>query len=171
MFIEHFRRGLAATALLAGLGLVAACSGVSVSTERAPNADFTGRHTFAWVPNPQDNGQVDASIAGQRIHAEVDQALRAHGFTPAGTQPPDMLVDYRVILQERTEVTGGPGWNSVQTYNYLKGTIIVMLKNPKDGLVLWRGVAEGTVPSIAGASGEDSKIPVAIQEMFAKFPN
>jgi len=168
MAIELVRRSLAATALVVGLS---ACSGVSVSTERAPNADFTARKTFAWVPNPQDGGQVDTSIAGQRIHAEVDQALRAHGFAPAGGQPPDMLVDYRVILQERTELTGGPGWGGIQTYNYTQGTLILMLKDPKDGLVLWRGVAEGTVPSAAGATGENSKIPVAVQEMFAKFPN
>ena len=168
---ERVKRSLAATALLAGVGVLAACTGVSVSTERAPNADFTGRKTFAWVPNPQDGGQVDASIAGQRIHAEVEQALRAHGFTPAGGQPPDMLVEYRVILQERTQVEGGPGWGGITTYNYTQGTIIVMLTNPKDGLVLWRGVAEGSVPSMAGATGEDSKIPIAIQEMFARFPN
>ena len=171
MATDHVLHRLAATALLAGLGLLAACSGISVSTERAPNADFAARKTFAWVPNPQDGGKLDASIAGQRIHAEVDQALRAHGFTPAGSQPPDMQVDYRVILQERTELAGGPGWGGMQTYNYINGTLIVMLKDPKDGLVLWRGIAEGIVPSVAGATGENSKIPTAIQEMFAKFPN
>jgi Domain of unknown function (DUF4136) len=171
MFIEHIKRSLAAIALLAGVGLLAACSGLSVSTERAPNADFTGRKTFAWVPNPQDGGRLDASIAGQRIHAEVEQALLAHGFTPASGQPPDMLVDYRVMLQERTEVSGGAGWGDISTYNYTVGTLIVMVQNPKDGLVLWRGIAEGTVPSAAGATGEDSKIPMAVQEMFARFPN
>jgi hypothetical protein len=76
---------------------------------------------------------------------------------PATGQLPDMLVDYRVILQERTEVTGGPVWNGIQTYNYLKGTITVMLTDPKDGLVLWRGVAEGTVPSIAGARARTAR--------------
>ena len=171
MATDHVLHRLAATALLAGLGLLAACSGISVSTERAPNADFAARKTFAWVPNPQDGGKLDASIAGQRIHAEVDQALRAHGFTPAGALPPDMLVDYRVILQERTELTGGPGWGGIQTYNYTTGTFILMLENPKDGFVLWRGIAEGTVPSVGGATGEDSKIPMAVQKMFATFPN
>lgn len=172
MSIETMKRSLVATAWLVGVGWLSACSGVSVSTERAPGADFAGRKTFAWVPNPQEGGEVDASIAGQRLHTEVDQALRAHGFTPAASgQAPDMLVDYRVVLQERTELAGGPGWGGVQTYNYTNGTLILMLKDPKDGLVLWRGIAEGTVPSAAGATGENSKIPIAVQEMFAKFPN
>jgi hypothetical protein len=168
---QRFRVALLAVAMLAGLGFVCACSGLNVSTERAPNADFTARKTFAWVPNPQMGGQMEVSIAGQRIRAEVEQALHAHGFAAAGSQPPDMLVDYRVILRQQTDLQGGARWGGVTTYHYTEGTLVVMLTNPGDGLVLWRGVAQGTVDSPAGDTGDGSRVAAAVQQMFAKFPN
>jgi hypothetical protein len=170
MSIARQLRGLPAAAILAGLGLLAACSGISVSTERAPGADFSARKTFAWVPNPQMGGEMETSIAGQRIRAEVEQALRAHGFAPSGGPSSDMLVDFRVILRQQTDLQGGARWGGVSTYHYTEGTLVVMLTNPKDGLVLWRGVAQGTVGS-GGESGDGGKIQAAVQQMFEKFPN
>jgi hypothetical protein len=46
----------------------------------APVTD--ARHTFAWEPNPQMGGKLDDSIAGQDIHAAVNDALEAHGRSP-----------------------------------------------------------------------------------------
>jgi hypothetical protein len=57
------------------------CSPVTVSTSAAPGADFSTRHTYAWEPNPQMGGTLDDSIAGQDIHAAVNQALQTHGWT------------------------------------------------------------------------------------------
>jgi hypothetical protein len=67
-----------------------------VGTSTAPGADFSTRLTYAWEPNPQIGGSMDESIAGQDIHAAVNQALEARGVRLADGQPPDFLVDYRV---------------------------------------------------------------------------
>ena len=170
MSISPLTRGLAG-ALLAAAVFASACSNVAVNTELAPNANFAGRRTYAWLPNPQMGGAVDSSIAGQYIHADVDQALQAHGFQPAGGQPPDMLVDYRVIVRQQMDIEGGPGWGGVSTYHYTQGTLIVALTDPRSGLFLWRGVAQGIVDPQGANSSRPENIQSAIQKMFAQFPN
>ena len=160
-----------ATALLAATLVGSACSNVAVSTQVAPDANLAGRRSYAWVPNPQMGGEVDASIAGQYIHADVDQALQAHGFSPSGGQPPDVLVEYRVMLREQMEIAGGPGWGGISSYNYTQGTLIVALTNPQTGLFLWRGVAQGIVDPPGEGASHPENIQAAIQKMFEKFPN
>jgi len=162
-------RRLAQAAILALLAAVAACAGVSVSTARSPDADFSGRTTYAWAPNPQMGGAMDRSITGQQVHADVDAALAAHGFRPADGQPPDLLVDYRVVMQRQVDLEGGPGWGGLQTVRYEEGTFILLLLDPASQNVLWRGVARDTVDAAGG--GEGQVIEEAVQKMFLKFPN
>lgn len=171
MRFASFVRQTVVRASCVALVSLAACSSVMVNTERAPDADFAGRKTYAWVPNPQLDGAMDASISGQQIRADVDQALQTRGFQPAGSQPPDMLVDYRVILRQQMEIMGGPGWGGVSSYNYTQGTLIIALENPQNGYFLWRGVAQGIVDPQGGGSGQGGNIQSAVQQMFAKFPN
>lgn len=171
MSLSIFMRQLAATALLAGLFVEVGCSNVMVNTELAPNASFTGRKTYAWMPNPQLDGALDASISGQYIHADVDHALQGHGFLPADGQRADMVVDYRVMLRQQMEIAGGPGWSGVSSYNYTQGTLIVALTDPQSGLFLWRGIAQGIVDPQGGDASRPENIQSAVQQMFAKFPN
>jgi hypothetical protein len=91
--------GLCAVAMLL---ILICCAPVSVNTSTAPNADLSTRHTFAWEPNGQMGGELDDSIAGQNIHAAVDDALETHGFRHAAGEAPDMLVDCHVRLQNES---------------------------------------------------------------------
>ena len=151
--------------------LLIGCSPVTVSTSTAPGADFSTLHTYAWEPNRQMGGTLDDSIAGQEIHAAVDQALQARGFRPAAGQPPDFLVDYHVRLQHESEVEGGGRWGWVSTYNYTEGTLIVALVDPKSKLFLWRGAAQAVVDPSTGGAKEQQGIQTAVQKMFANFPS
>lgn len=145
------------------------CAPVTVSTSAAPGADFSTRHTFAWEPNRQMGGNMDNSIAGQEIHAAVDEALEAHGFRPAEGQPPDMLVDYHVRLQNESEIEGGR-WQ-VQEYHYTEGTLIVALADPETKRELWRGAAQQLVDPSASGDKQAQDIRNAVQKMFANFPS
>jgi hypothetical protein len=158
--------GLWAVAVL--LALIG-CAPITVSTSTAPNADLSTRHTFAWEPNPQMGGKLDDSIAGQDIHAAVNQALEAHGFRPADGQPPDLLVDYHVRLQHESEITGGR-WQ-VEEYHYTEGTLIVALADPKTKRFLWRGAAQSLVDPSASGAEQAQRIRDAVQKMFANFPS
>ena len=153
----------AAAALLTLIG----CSPVTVSSSASPTADFAGLHTYAWEPNHQMDGTLDQSIAGQEIHAAVDEALAAHGFRPAAAgQPPDFLMDYHVRTEQQSEIVGGR-WN-VQQYHYTVGTLMVALVDPKSNLFLWQGNAQ----SIVDPGGQPSKdIRPAVEKMFADFPS
>jgi Domain of unknown function (DUF4136) len=151
---------------LAILLMLVGCSPVTVSTGASPTADFAKLHTYTWEPNPQMGGTLDDSIAGQEIHAAVDQALQARGFQPAAGEPPDFLVDYHVKERHESEITGGR-WN-VEQFNYTEGTLMVALVDPKSKLFLWQGTAQGVVND----AGESSKeIQTAVQKMFADFPS
>jgi len=151
---------------LAGLLTLLGCSPVTVSTGTSPSADFSKLHTFAWEPNPQMEGNLDDSIAGQQIHAAVNQALEARGFRPAAGAPPDFLVDYRVKTQQESQVFGGR-WN-VEQFNYTMGTLMVALVDPKSKLFLWQGTAQGVVDPGGQPTPE---IQTSVQKMFAKFPS
>ncbi len=143
------------------------CSPVSVSTGTSPTADFAKLHTFAWEPNPQMGGTLDDSIAGQDIHAAVEQALEARGFRPAAAgEAPDFLVDYHVRLQHESEIEGGR-W-SVSQFNYTEGTLMVALVDPESKLFLWQGNAQGIVDPGGAPAGD---IQTAVQKMFANFPS
>ena len=145
------------------------CAPVAVSTSTAPGADLSTRHTFAWEPNRQMGGNMDNSIAGQEIHAAVNEALEAHGFRPAEGQPPDMLVDYHVRLQNESEIEGGR-WQ-VQEYHYTEGTLIVALADPGTKRELWRGAAQQLVDPTASGDEQAQEIRDAVQKMFANFPS
>ena len=147
------------------LVMLAGCNPVSVNTGASPTADFARLHTYAWERNPQMNGTLDNSIAGQEIHAAVDQALQARGFRPAAGDPPDFLVDYHVKEQHESEITGGR-WQ-VEQFNYTEGTLMVALVDPRSKLFLWQGTAQGVVND-PGASSKE--IQTAVQKMFANFP-
>ena len=162
MRARRVRGFYAVAALLTLIG----CSSVTVSTGTSPSADFAKLHTFAWEPNPQMNGTLDNSIAGQEIHAAVNQALEAHGFRPAAGAPPDFLVDYRVRTRQESQLFGGR-WD-VQQYNYTVGTLMVALVDPKSKLFLWQGNAQGVIDPGGQPSPE---IKTAVQKMFAEFPS
>jgi hypothetical protein len=166
--MDGFARGPRAVKLCAvalALALIG-CNPVTVSTGTSPTADFAKLHTFAWEPNRQMGGNLDDSLAGQQIHAAVNNALEARGFRPANGQPPDFLVDYHVKLQNESEITGGR-WN-IEQYHYTDGTLLVALVDPKSKLFLWQGTAESVVDP-AGPSSE--QIQTAVQKMFAQFPS
>jgi hypothetical protein len=154
------------------LGILGCAPMVNVNTSVAPNADFGARKTYAWQQNPQMGGSMDQSIAGQQIHAAVDQALVSKGFQPvASGQRVDMLVDYRVMMRNQTELQGGVGWGGISTYNYTTGTLVVILIDPETSNFLWRGTAQSNVDPAGGGSDQAQNIQTAVQKMFATFPN
>lgn len=154
---------LCAVAVLVAL---AGCSPVTVSSDVSPTANFTDLHTFALEPNRQMDGRLDQSIAGQEIHAAVNEALEARGFGPANGQPPDFLVDHRVTTQHQFEIFGGR-WN-VQEYHYTLGTLMVALVDPKTNLFLRQGDAQGIVDPDGDATRD---IRPAVRKMSADSPS
>jgi Domain of unknown function (DUF4136) len=166
--MQGFRNGrpTASIGAVALLLMLIGCNPVTVSTGTSPTADFTNLHTYAWEPNPQMGGTLDDSIAGQEIHAAVNDALEARGFRPAAGAPPDFLVDYHVTERNESEITGGR-WN-VEEFHYTEGTLLVALVDPKSKLFLWQGTAESVVDT-GGPSSE--QIQQAVQKMFADFPS
>jgi hypothetical protein len=161
--LRQVTAGLGAAALL--LALIG-CNPVTVNTATSPTANLANLHSYAWERNPQMRGTLDDSIAGQEIHAAVNQALQAHGFRPAAGEPPDFLVDYRVKLRNESEITGGR-WN-IEQFHYTEGTLVVALVDPKSKLFLWQGTAEAVVDP-GGPSSQD--IQNSVQKMFADFPS
>jgi Domain of unknown function (DUF4136) len=58
----------------------------------------------------------------------------------------------------------------MEEYHYTEGTLIVALVDPKSGLFLWRGAAQGIVDPSASGPKQQQDIQAAVQKMFANFP-
>ncbi len=61
--------------------LLVACTGVPVSTDYAPDVNFSGLQSYAWLPRAEDapvkDPEADNDLVRQRIQSAVEAQLQA----------------------------------------------------------------------------------------------
>ena len=97
--------------------LLAACSGLPVSTDYAPDVDFSGLKTYAWLAPPvkavSSDPEADNDLVRQRIISAVDGQLQARGFVLVDAESEaDMLVTYHNGLEDKVSVDNFGGWHT-----------------------------------------------------------
>ncbi|AKH69756.1 protein of unknown function (DUF4136) [Spongiibacter sp. IMCC21906] len=99
--------------------MLAACSGLPVSTDYAPGYDFSGLNSYAWLPPKEDNKlkpddpEANNDLVRQRIQGAVDSQLAARGFKKvADPQKASMLVTYHNGLEDKIAVDNVGAWNN-----------------------------------------------------------
>jgi len=159
--------------LLALLFLAAACGlacahVLRTSVHANPKADFSRYKTF--------------SVTGTRIETDGQYMLRkeiiAHvekkGLTPAA-ESPDLVIVSQLIrdASQRPEQTDFTSWwsgaaSTEPTGNMPIGALVIDITDPVTKMLVWRGVATGTVPP----SGllRKAKVQVALDRLFSDFP-
>src|SRR5262245_38251680 len=87
------------------LGCAATTPG-RVSTEVAPSADFTARHTFAWQDSQASldsrTPEQDVEALKQTIRSAVVQQLEQKGFRETADSTPDFLVSFHLVVTVTT---------------------------------------------------------------------
>ena len=138
-----------------------ACTTIDVKTDFDPSADFTRFHTFAFagLTDITKTGLLDNSLTRKRIETGVSRELTKKGLQEVKMdERPDLLVHYWLGTKDKQRVQGttsgpsggyyggyyggGYGWganyNTVTTYEYTEGTLVVDLVEPTKKELQWR---------------------------------
>jgi hypothetical protein len=183
-----------ALAPLCAFALVA-CASLEVNTDFDKQADFDRYRRFAWIEPPllepiaeeEPVGDVLAenSLLDKRVRAAVDAGLGARGLERVDPERADLLVRYRVAIDEYLQQTGstvGAGasyrhrYTSVSpafydaywtTRRIREGTLIVDLIDAESQQIVWRGWTVGRNPE--GYFSEE-QVSESVSRLLALFP-
>ena len=168
--------------LLACSLLLVSCASVPrVQTDFDPAAAFASYHSYAWRQEPP----VSNPLVKQRLVAAIDAQLAGKGWTRVAEAQADVaLVGNVATREEETLETfyGGPDWSdwgwhgvagvgryrSTQVHTYTVGTFVLDMFDTKTRQAVWRGTAEGTIPSTPEKT--NAAIQSAVTRMFSDFP-
>ncbi len=157
---------------------LAACSGLSTSTDYDPAANFGSYSTYSWT----SSGGTADDLTNTRIKSAVDAALAAKGLSKVDSGG-DLAVAYQVTSAEQTSYTtvgsgfggyrwgwGGGGMETTTEQTYTQGTVILAMFDEGTKSLVWKGEASNTVDP--GASPEDraKNIQSAMDKMLEDFP-
>lgn len=165
---------------------LAACTGLTVTTDVNPDINVSVCGTYAWAGEFRGNAGHSSTIANPliegRLRAAIAANLKAKGVEPvAAGGEPGCLVGYGI--GKRTTVEGGfpygpgwgwgwpgpYGWGWDGPYVYQRGLIAVNLYQTKGRLPLWHAVVEQDLSGMTGRDAE-TKINDAVAALFAKYP-
>ena len=146
--------------------------GQKVTTDSAPNVDWSKYHTYAWG----EGTPAQDPIMAQRIVAGIDAQLSAKGLKKVEADP-DLLVIYHVATDQQKSVNWqnyggwgrfGGGMGSAHVDTVIVGQLKVDLADFKAKQFLWRGTATDSVSSDPQKTAK--KLDKALTKMFEKFP-
>ncbi len=131
--------------LILGLALAAvAALAAEISIDADRTVDFSAFKTYAW----KANDKASDPLVDQAIVADIEEQLAAKGLKKV-EGPPDLFVQYHVILQKEAKLTD---WDegkfkfenrNITVQRLTVGTLLVDLVDAKTGAVVWRGRRHG----------------------------
>ena len=159
--------GLSLLLLLAGSAF-----GQKVTTQAAPNVNWSQYKTYSWgqgesVANP---------IMNQYIITGVEAQLNGKGLKKVDNDG-DLVVIFNTTTDSQKQLNWnsfggwgrmGGGMGSAQVENIVSGQLVVDLADPKTKQFLWRGSALDTVSD--NPQKNEKKVTNALTKMFQKFP-
>jgi len=153
---------------LASALLAASCATVKTTSSSDPAVDFSRYRTFRIAGDRMETADI------HRLQDLVTEKLRAKGLRTAPADQADLNVVVRLIR--------GPGDVAAPMEygwwvgNYATGaatdtpmgTLVVDLVDRSRNQLVWRGQAQGTIPSV-GAIREE-KVRIAIDRLLSDYP-
>lgn len=146
--------------------------GQKVTTQSAPNVNWSQYKTYSWGKSES----VANPIMNQYIIAAVDAQLTAKGLKKVESDP-DLIVIFNATTDTQKQLNWnnmggfgrlGGGMGSAQVDNIVSGQLIVDIADPKAKQFLFRGTANDTVSD--SPDKNQKKITSAVTKMFQKFP-
>lgn len=173
-------RALVPTLLVLPLFLAAACGGPKVQAPPPTPSDLAGRLTYAWAPTADLPGRLGTRerlrLLDTTLRGAVDEEMGRRGYQQIATGEVDLLVTYRVILQDKTPSslrdyaeyrnTGGQLSAGKVLGGYTEAILIIELLDGRNGQAIWRSSAQ----AIPDVSGKGERIPGLVREMMAPLP-
>ena len=146
--------------------------GQKVTTQSAPNVNWSQYKTYAWG----ESESVANPITNQYIVSAVEAQLAAKGMTKVESDP-GLIVIYNATTDTQKQLNWsgmggfgrfGGGMGSAQVDNITQGQLIVDIVDTKAKQFLWRGTANDTVSN--DPQKTQKTITKAVTKMFQKFP-
>lgn len=174
--------------------LLAACTGIPVSTDYDTGYSFGALSSYAWLERKQlGDPRIDNDLVQARVHSAVDDQLRAKGMARASSsETADLLVSYHIGEQEKIDIHTFhsnfgyyPCWHCYHPYRgfyhggfhddiwvteYTEGTLIIDIIDAKSRKLVWHGSAERRVPNFKTPQERDAYIRETVTAILAKFP-
>lgn len=172
------------------------CSAYKIASDKDSTIDFSKYKTFAWyAKDPQSfkNAQFDNQIIESNIKNYVSAELKKRGMV-VNIDNPDILLDYSLMIENKTEQVQNPIYSHPYNYGYYNpyrpmsnpfmypstivgyqtqnipykdGTLTITAVDKNTNRIVWRGWSEGTL--IDGQSYE-SDLPRDIHKVLKHYP-
>ena len=149
---------------------------IKIDAEADPKVKFAGYKTYAWLGSAgilkdpegkwkQPNFDVDAEI-----RFLIDRELRKRGLTETDKKP-DMLVAYAMGLNMAAlKIKENPETKQKMLKNIPKGSLLVILADPKTEYVMWIGRAKAEVQKNPDTATIKARLDYAVSQMLKKIP-
>lgn len=174
---------------LAALFATACASAPRVSTQAAPDADFSAYRSFAFYAPLAAEAQGYATPDSERMKAAARAQMEARGYVYSEASP-QLLVNIDGQLQQRTDVFNAPLFeqrliysnydrayvssaNLVsrnQVHNYFEGSLNVDLVDAQAKRLVWQGTAVARMNKVKPEE-RGPRTDEAMAEIFAQYPH
>lgn len=176
---------------------LAGCSSMQVSWDYDADADFSGLHTYNWLPAPKvksgDPKVQYNSLLESRVKTAVEEQLSQKEFERV-EDAPDFLVTYHAAVNDKVSVTYlndlygyGSSWSTGYHYRrhvggytarssevlvseYQLGTLIIDIVRADSKQLIWRGSASDEVQPDNSPEVRVKRIREAVQKILEQFP-
>ncbi len=167
--------------------LLAGCAAMSVSSQKYPQADFSGYRSYAWIAEdplirPQGTEPQISALTARRIREAIEAELASKGYT-AVTEPSgaDFVLAFTVGTRDRIDATSYPmpyrgpwrwSWYADETdlRVYREGTLSIDIFDGATKQPVWHGRARKEVTS-SDVSDPGPVIKQAVTSILKQFPS
>jgi hypothetical protein len=192
LFFEYvtavLRRGdrlFSLCALCAMLAQSGKAQSVKIDFDR--NFDFSKVHRYEWRTHPIFDKHPELrdhySTAIQLVTSATNKQLMKKGYQPVNDTPDVFLtffVTAKDVTNTYTDMIGPygagygwygwyapPVWTVTRTEQYLEGTLLMDMVDPKDTQLIWRASATDAIKDFRN---RDKNVDSAVKKIFSKFP-
>jgi hypothetical protein len=173
---------VASIAVAATMWLAAGCATMTVRSSAERGADLRQYRTYNWgSPTPRSTGdpRLDNNpFFDERVRGQVDREMALRGFEKSPSEQADLQVHYHVDVSQDVdirELDSSPSYcldHDCRPFVYDKGTLFVDFVDPRTGLVVWRGWAEGSLDGVIdNQEWMESRIDEAVVEILRRLPH
>ncbi|MBV1915824.1 MAG: DUF4136 domain-containing protein [Pseudomonadales bacterium] len=164
-----------------------------VATDYDEKFDFKDKHTYALMA-PENVKIAHNDLVKERIEMALHSQLKANGLTQVDKESADIWISYFGSNERQTDINsyeqynGFYGYNrcyrcvytapmtttSVQTVNYVEGTLMVDFIDPATKKLKWRGSTSSRATTSKAAEmtleERDENVNAAVSAILAEYP-
>jgi hypothetical protein len=169
---------------------VTSCNTIKVTADYDKEVDFKSFKTFTLLPWNAHNDSIVSTFTKQRIlEALKNEMIKRGYYYVADINKADLGVNSYVLLREKTDYQyyqdyygpygyyytapwawggyyGYPYNTTVQSRDYIEGTLIIDVFDTHKKKLIWQGIGVGEVEP----NGNGKHVAKAISQIFFKYP-